>query len=286
MNTRIKIYNAVHIPNDIKDYIITEISYPLTAINYSDLMHGMSDDVISRYSIYANELESTPIIDSNGELYHEYRNIHVTWEYLGDIFDHSDSNDYLLVVFIDDLCYGMIGLYIEGMDCRIEGLTKTWIGYMLSKLISLPRLNSILLEEVDRICKDKGIVRIYASPNEREAVILEKYYGYTKVDNIDPFKLPRLYNINKGGDFYIKYIPLTDDIITLSYKHYKVGQYVNISDGNIGIVKQYSKYYDQEVLCHIEVNSNIFIFMLIGNKWMWLSGDGNSCQDIVNIYLL
>jgi hypothetical protein len=110
-----------------------------------------------------------------------------------DKITDSACNVWILVATINDVPYGAIFAFynpLQPNDLMIQGISKFLVPNMYAILYpdtKFPRLNDLLVPEIEQLAKHVGVSRIIVDPIGKQGQILERFFGFHP---IEPQELP------------------------------------------------------------------------------------------------
>lgn len=129
-----------------------------------------------------------------GEKYPDMKNRIRLLSNRNDYRQKKDCDVWLIITTINNQPYGAVFAF-KSMDeqdknLMIQGISKFMVPGIFSLLQPkynklLPRLNSILIPEVENLAKYLRMDRIVVDPIGKQGNILEKYYGFHQIDAIE-----------------------------------------------------------------------------------------------------
>jgi hypothetical protein len=131
-------------------------------------------------------------------------------DYIYDFGDESDCKINFLLATIKGVNYGGVFVFSSKAESvMMQGITKYLVPILLKFYYPeveelLPRLNSVLLPQIEAVARSEGKRAIYVAPIGRQGYFLETYYGFKRTNFVD---LP-CSSIQVGSDeFYVKELP-------------------------------------------------------------------------------
>lgn len=109
------------------------------------------------------------------------------------VYQHEEGC-YTISAYFGSHFYGSICVFLstnEESYALIQGITKSLsyslISYLYPGKAPSVRLNEVLIPEVERFCKSRGIDTIYVAPIGKQERILLNYYGFERTDVVPAY---------------------------------------------------------------------------------------------------
>lgn len=229
------IYSQEDIPDEYLNFLsesINEINKLLNMEYYLSEIHSV-DSILEDYEDYPFKPELTKYFrdllgDDIAEIYANMV-IEPTEQFIRnmvrlrnliaeqDMYIESTEKDceiYLITAYVDGELYGSVyGFYNHNYPSviMIQGISKS-LKYGLSDIFGvdnhLPKLNSVLMPAIESLGRRLGANQIHVSPIGKQGAILERHYGFKRVDAIRyPCHIIAGSDMVGGNNYYMKVIP-------------------------------------------------------------------------------